>query len=65
MHGVKNEIEHRPGNPPTVNNAERVRFAMDVAAGVCGDHAVSDNSRPSMGAEEFLLHAGEGAERHG
>ena len=53
MHGVKIEVEHRPGYPPTVNNEERVRFALDVAAGVCGDHAVSDKVRPSMGAEDF------------
>ena len=53
MHGVKIEIEHRPGYPPTVNNEERVRFALDVAAGVCGDHAISDKARPSMGAEDF------------
>ena len=53
MHGVKIEVEHRPGYPPTVNNDERVRFALDVAAGVCGDHAVSDKVRPSMGAEDF------------
>jgi metal-dependent amidase/aminoacylase/carboxypeptidase family protein len=36
-----------------VNDEQRVRFAMEVAAGVCGDHAVSDNVRPSMGAEDF------------
>jgi hippurate hydrolase len=36
-----------------VNNVERARFAIDVAAGVCGEHAVSDNTRPSMGAEDF------------
>jgi metal-dependent amidase/aminoacylase/carboxypeptidase family protein len=53
MHGVKIEIEHKPGYPPTVNNAERARFAIDVAAGVCGEHAVKDNVRPSMGAEDF------------
>jgi len=53
MHGVKIEIEHKPGYPPTVNNVERARFAVDVAAGVCGEHAVSDNTRPSMGAEDF------------
>ena len=53
MHGVKIAVEHRPGYPPTVNNDERVRFALDVAAGVCGDHAVSDKVRPSMGAEDF------------
>jgi amidohydrolase len=53
MHGVKIELEHRPGYPPTVNNADRVRFALEVAAGVCGDHGVSDEARPSMGAEDF------------
>ena len=39
MHGVKIEIEHKPGYPPTVNNAERRTFAIDVAAGVCGEQA--------------------------
>ncbi|HEX9557665.1 MAG TPA: M20/M25/M40 family metallo-hydrolase, partial [Reyranella sp.] len=53
MHGVKIEIEHKPGYPSTVNNVERARFAIDVAAGVCGEHAVADNVRPSMGAEDF------------
>jgi amidohydrolase len=53
MHGVKIEIEHRPGYPPTVNNAERTRFALEVAAGVCGEHNVKDDARPSMGAEDF------------
>lgn len=53
MHGVKIEVEHKPGYPPTVNNVERAKFAIDVAAGVCGDHAVMGNTRPSMGAEDF------------
>jgi hippurate hydrolase len=53
MHGVKIELEHRPGYPPTVNDDARVRFALEVAAGVCGEHAVSDQVRPSMGAEDF------------
>lgn len=53
MHGVKIEVEHKPGYPPTVNDVEQARFAADVAAGVCGDHAVQDNTRPSMGAEDF------------
>ena len=30
-----------------------MRFALDVAAGVCGEHAVSDKVRRSMGAEDF------------
>ncbi|MFI5000304.1 MAG: M20 aminoacylase family protein [Reyranellales bacterium] len=53
MHGVKIEVEHRPGYPPTVNNPERTRFALEVAAEVCGEHNVRDNVRPSMGAEDF------------
>lgn len=53
MHGVKIEVEHKPGYPPTVNDVEQARFAIDVAAGVCGEHAVTDNTRPSMGAEDF------------
>jgi amidohydrolase len=53
MHGVTIEVEHRPGYPPTVNDVEQARFAADVAAGVCGEHAVQDNTRPSMGAEDF------------
>jgi hippurate hydrolase len=53
MHGVSIAVEHRPGYPPTINNAERTRFAVEVAAGVCGEHAVKDNTHPSMGAEDF------------
>jgi metal-dependent amidase/aminoacylase/carboxypeptidase family protein len=53
MYGVKIEIEHKPGYPPTVNNAERAHFAMDVAAGVCGQDKVNGNARPGMGAEDF------------
>lgn len=40
MHGVTITVEHKPGYPPTVNDVERARFAIDVAAGVCGQHAV-------------------------
>src|SRR6478735_2023348 len=47
MYGVKVEVEHRPGYPPTVNNAEQTRFALGIAAGVCGEHAVRDNMKPS------------------
>ena len=53
MYGVKIAVEHKPGYPPTVNNAARARFAIDVAAGVCGEGNVRDNTRPSMGAEDF------------
>ncbi len=53
MFGVNIEVEHRPGYPPTINNAERAAFAIDVAAGVCGAGGVRDNIQASMGAEDF------------
>jgi len=53
MYGVKVEMEHKPGYPPTVNNADRARFAIDVAAGVCGADKVNGNARQVMGAEDF------------
>ena len=53
MYGVTIELEHKPGYPPTVNNAERAQFAMDVAAGVCGEDKINGNARPGMGAEDF------------
>ena len=53
MYGVKIALEHKPGYPPTVNNPERAKFAIDVAAGVCGEANVRGDSRPSMGAEDF------------
>jgi amidohydrolase len=53
MFGVGIEVEHRPGYPPTINNAERAAFAIDVAAGICGASGVRDNIQASMGAEDF------------
>jgi amidohydrolase len=53
MFGVKIEVEHRPGYPPTINDAERAAFAIDVATGVCGLQGVRDNTQASMGAEDF------------
>jgi hippurate hydrolase len=53
MYGVQVEVEHRPGYPPTVNNAEQTKFALGVAAEVCGASGVRDNVKPSMGAEDF------------
>jgi metal-dependent amidase/aminoacylase/carboxypeptidase family protein len=53
MHGVQIEVTHMPGYPPTVNDVDQARFAIEVASGVCGEHAVKDNARPSMGAEDF------------
>jgi amidohydrolase len=53
MYGVKIAMEHKPGYPPTVNNPERAKFAIEVAAGVCGEANVRGDTRPSMGAEDF------------
>ena len=53
MYGVKIALEHKPGYPPTVNNPERAKFAIEVAAGVCGENNVRGDTRPSMGAEDF------------
>jgi hippurate hydrolase len=53
MYGVKIEVEYRYGYPPTINNAQRAAFAIDVAAGVCGPQGVRDNVQASMGAEDF------------
>ncbi|MSP77437.1 MAG: amidohydrolase [Rhodospirillaceae bacterium] len=53
MYGVKIDVEYRYGYPPTINNAERAAFAIDVATGVCGPNGVRDNTQASMGAEDF------------
>jgi amidohydrolase len=53
MYGVKIALEHKPGYPPTVNDPARARFAIEVAAGVCGENNVRGDTRPSMGAEDF------------
>jgi len=53
MYGVKIDVEYRYGYPPTINNAQRAAFAVEVAAGVCGPHGVRDNVQASMGAEDF------------
>ena len=53
MYGVRIDVEYRYGYPPTINNAQRAAFAIDVAAGVCGPQGVRDNVQASMGAEDF------------
>jgi hippurate hydrolase len=53
MYGVTVSMEHKPGYPPTVNDPERAKFAIEVAAGVCGEANVRGDTRPSMGAEDF------------
>ena len=53
MYDVNIDVEYRYGYPPTINNAQRAAFAIDVAAGICGPHGVRVNVQASMGAEDF------------
>ena len=53
MYDVNIDVEYRYGYPPTINNAQRAAFAIDVAAGICGPHGVRENVQASMGAEDF------------
>ncbi|PTV97003.1 hippurate hydrolase [Rhodobacter aestuarii] len=61
--GVKVEITYDKGYPPTVNDAERARFAADVAREISGPDAVLDDAGREMGAEDFsyMLEARPGA----
>jgi amidohydrolase len=63
MHGVEVEVEYRPGYGPTINDADKARFAADVAAEVCGEANILRTVKPSMGAEDFsyMLNAVPGA----
>ncbi|MBZ4022902.1 amidohydrolase [Rhodobacter sp. TJ_12] len=61
--GVTVEITYDKGYPPTVNNADRARFAADVAREISGPDAVEDEAGREMGAEDFsyMLEARPGA----
>ncbi|MBM3623366.1 MAG: amidohydrolase [Alphaproteobacteria bacterium] len=63
MHGVEISVEHRAGYGPTINDADKARFAADVAAEVCGEANILRTVKPSMGAEDFsyMLNAVPGA----
>lgn len=63
MHGVEVEVEYRPGYGPTINDADKARFAADVAAEICGEANILRTVKPSMGAEDFsyMLNAVPGA----
>ncbi len=65
MHGVEIEVEHKPGYPPTVNDVERARFALDVAAWRLRRACRDRQGRLPDGRGGLFLHAGEGAGRHG
>ncbi len=61
--GVSAEIRYERGYPPTINDAEKARFAAGVAREVAGEDAVRDNFGREMGAEDFayMLEARPGA----
>lgn len=47
------ELTYHDGYPATVNNAEKVAFAVKVAASIVGEDKVSDQAARRMGAEDF------------
>ncbi len=61
--GGSAEVILSPGYPPTVNHAEPLVTALDVATKVAGGDKVDRNVNPSMGAEDFayMLEAKPGA----
>jgi amidohydrolase len=52
-HGVEASVAVVPGYPVTVNDADRVRFASDVASALLGEGRVLELPSPIMGAEDF------------
>jgi hippurate hydrolase len=57
------ELDFEFGYPPTVNDAGRTDFAIEVAAEVAGEAGVEPDFPPVMGAEDFsfMLEARPGA----
>ncbi len=62
-YGVEATLDYHIGYPATVNDADKVVFAADVARGVSGPERVTDNAGREMGAEDFsyMLQARPGA----
>ncbi|WP_415183890.1 M20 aminoacylase family protein [Phaeovulum sp.] len=62
-YGVSARITYERGYPPTVNDAQKVALAGEVAAEVSGEAAVEANAGREMGAEDFsyMLEARPGA----
>ncbi|MBQ2263388.1 MAG: amidohydrolase [Loktanella sp.] len=50
-YGVTAELDYEIGYPATINDAEKARFAAEVAREVSGN--VVDDAKPEMGAEDF------------
>ncbi len=63
---VEAKFEFEFGYPPTVNDAEKSRFAVAVAEEIAGEGRVDPEIEPVMGAEDFsyLLEARPGAYLH-
>ncbi|GHD99124.1 amidohydrolase [Defluviimonas sp. 20V17] len=62
-YGVTARIDYEWGYPPTVNDAAKTDFAVEVAAEVAGPGAVDGRAGREMGAEDFsyMLEARPGA----
>ncbi|MFT6677237.1 MAG: hippurate hydrolase [Sulfitobacter sp.] len=60
---LKAELDFEFGYPPTVNDAQKAGFAVEVAQEVAGEAGVEPNFAPVMGAEDFsyMLEARPGA----
>jgi len=53
MHGAEVSVKYNREYPVTVNDADRTRFAVEVAKEVAGEDRVVDDTDPVMGAEDF------------
>lgn len=54
-YGVEAELIYNVGYPATINDADKTRFAADVAREIAGDDGVNSNAGPEMGAEDFAF----------
>ena len=52
-HGIEIHVQHMPGYPVTVNNADETQNAVEAATSVVGPKAVHGNMPASLGAEDF------------
>ncbi len=52
---VAAELDYEKGYPPTVNDAEKTRFAVAVAEDVAGAAKVQGDAQREMGAEDFAF----------
>ncbi|MEM9636201.1 MAG: M20 aminoacylase family protein [Pseudomonadota bacterium] len=61
--GLEATLDFEFGYPPTVNDATKAGFAVQVAEEIAGEAAVNDGITPVMGAEDFsyMLEARPGA----